>query len=355
MNRLKMVILIVSLTVLAGAYSARSHVFPNRKPSIAYPKTIELGERDHGDIITHEFSIANRGSAMLEIDNVSTTCSCSGLERVVDGVIAPVLAISIPPGEAVPLSVRLAVRGLPGNATRTTLRFRTNDELQPMGQIELLVDRIRGMYFSPAAVVFGATAVKLRKQEVVELRDLAGDHFSVDSIACSDSEHIHAKLLDDEAGPNRATRSLARIEVSVSSATSATIFGDVQVRVGTSKGQKLVCLPVSARFDRPVEVVPSTVYLPRASEKGSIYSVTCLCRSNLGFPLRLVPQQVPDGMAVIAQNGGEEASTQSLRIEWDATDKRAPPGQYVVRLVAHVRDSQYPIEIHVHCRGQEAP
>jgi hypothetical protein len=49
-------------------------------PVIIFPSTIDLGEREQGQVVVTRFTISNDGVGDLQIQDVSTNCSCSGLE-----------------------------------------------------------------------------------------------------------------------------------------------------------------------------------------------------------------------------------------------------------------------------------
>jgi hypothetical protein len=339
----------VSALVAAVGYAARGHV-PVAPPAIDFPETIELGELDQGQVVSQGLSISNRGGSPLQIGNVRTNCSCSGLEREVEGTAESVTELTIPPGEAVDLRVRLAVRGTPGLPLRTTLAFGTNDPLRPVGQIDLVVSRIRGVASNPTAVVFGTVPVGRDPQQVVELRDLAGDRLAVERVSCSDTERFAARVLpNDENSPN-----LVRIEVTARTAASGTASGEMRVEVNTTKGQKTVVVPVTARVVAPVEASPSRVCLPRSSAGGPLYHATCVCRSASGKPMKLTPEGVAQELSVVVSGAPDGSSAQLVRIEWVGPRGDAEIRERVLRLKASVESDEYPVEIRVTCKQSGA-
>jgi hypothetical protein len=54
-------------------------------PVAELPEVIDLGAREIGDVVVVPFSIANRGGEELVIDDIRTSCSCSGIEREIEG------------------------------------------------------------------------------------------------------------------------------------------------------------------------------------------------------------------------------------------------------------------------------
>src|SRR5258708_8966184 len=83
------------------------------------------------------FSIVNVGGHELFLDNVSSSCSCAGLEREVNGHLARIESLRIPAGEQRELMIRSNVRGSVGASMVNFIHFHTNDPSLPTVAIEL--------------------------------------------------------------------------------------------------------------------------------------------------------------------------------------------------------------------------
>src|SRR5262245_39171196 len=79
-------------------------------PLIELPDTISIGNREMGDIVVVPFSIGNRGDQELVVDQVHTSCSCTGMEQQKDGKFYRVEAMRLRPGERADLVMRVSVR-----------------------------------------------------------------------------------------------------------------------------------------------------------------------------------------------------------------------------------------------------
>jgi hypothetical protein len=336
---------------VAGGYAVRGFVSADVSPLIEFPDAIQLGELDQGKVAIGRLVIANRGGSELRVGNVRTNCSCSGLEREVNGTVEAVTDLTILPGEAVGLRVRMATRGEPGQPLHTVLAFGTNDPRRPEGQIDIVVSRIRGIASSPAAVVFGNITLGQELTQTVALRDTEGKPLVVESVTCSDPDRLTARIIPGGPPGVEAALNAAYVEVSARAAAPGTIQGNVQIRIATATRDKVVEIPVTARVIAPVEVSPSRISLPRASADGPLFHMTCLCRSASGQPLMLTPLDVPPSIAVTVQEG--DGAARLVRIEWRPPGERTAPGQQIVRLKAQTEGRDYPLEIRVDCKLPE--
>ncbi|MBC7855975.1 MAG: hypothetical protein IAF94_21305 [Pirellulaceae bacterium] len=110
---------------------------------------------------------------------------------------------------------------------------------------------------------------------------------------------------------------------------------------------------MSGRVAAAVEVSPSFVVLPRASEAGPIYLGECVCRSTQGKAFTLSADTPPTGLSVVLGTPAADFS-QAVRIEWDpAKDVERPArGFPKVRLRAIVEGKETIIDVGVYCRTQ---
>src|SRR5262245_22483567 len=99
-----------------GAFERQWAIMTQSAPVAEYPERIDLGEREVGDQVTARFTIANRGGGVLTVEEIRANCSCSALEREVDGRLTPVDSLRLAPGSAADVQVRLAVRARPGTS-----------------------------------------------------------------------------------------------------------------------------------------------------------------------------------------------------------------------------------------------
>jgi hypothetical protein len=110
-------------------------------------------------------------------------------------------------------------------------------------------------------------------------------------------------------------------------------------------------VPVSGEVVGPLEVLPTLLVLPRASEAGPLYYASCLCRSTEDKPFTLTVDSLPEGLKARI-DPGEAPNTYLVRVEWGVKEgTRTETTRKVVRLRAKVGTLESTLEIPVLCRG----
>src|SRR5205085_2712416 len=153
--------LVVPILIGVGGYASRMSdwghwIWRPSTPVMECPQLLELGERELGEVALSRFTIANIGGGDLIIDQVQTNCSCTGLEREVDGKLERVESLHLRRGERADLDIRVSVQGYPGKPSQNVVRFRCNDPERPISEIKVLVSRVNAAVTTvPTSVVFG--------------------------------------------------------------------------------------------------------------------------------------------------------------------------------------------------------
>jgi hypothetical protein len=321
--------------------------FSKSAPRIAYDARVDLGEREPGEVVAREVLISNVGGAPLEIKNVRTSCSCSGLEQSVNDRFEPVSELNIAPNTTARLRARLAARGLPGGVVSTTILFNTNDPMHPIGQLELYVSRIRGIQSTPTAVMFGLLAVGEKSKRTFTLTDVSGMPFSVTALSSSNPSQFTASLLASDHTQLGLPVREATLEVVPATTAVGDFLEQIRVQITSSACTKTVEVPVSARVSDPVQILPAVISLPRYSEPAPLYFTTCVCRAVWGQNLTVEPAEIPEGLSVVMSNSGETAPTRILRVSWQPTDSEAPVGPKTIKLNAVIDGRKFPLELRV--------
>ena len=164
----------VPLLVAVAVVGGRSawHMSGQRKPALECPEMLDLGERDRGEIALCQFRVRNSGRALLTLDQFQTSCSCTGIERTVDGHSVGVRSVELGPKQDLELTARMAISAPQGQSQVVYVHFRTNDPAEPAHHIQIVVPRVRGgVYALPKAVVFGSIRVGDRAVRVLDLYD----------------------------------------------------------------------------------------------------------------------------------------------------------------------------------------
>jgi hypothetical protein len=181
-------------------------------PLVEMPAILDLGNRELGETVVVPFAIANRGGEMLVIDNVRTSCSCTGIERQEDGKFLTVERLEVNPGESAKLVMRVAIRGVPaGAATRVVVFCRTNDPTTPEARIEAVVTRVSaGVHATPKALAFGMVGVNEVIRKVIVIHDTATPPRVVDHVSTTMPGRVAAQLLPTEEWPRVAPGKLGK-------------------------------------------------------------------------------------------------------------------------------------------------
>ncbi len=350
-------LLIVVASYLATTEAVRRIWSPalRRDPTVDYPAELDLGEHEIGDEVVTPFVIANRGRGELVVDQIRTNCSCTGMERELEGQYVRVESLRLRAGEQVHLVMRVSVRGVPvGAAMLNVVEFRTNDPSHPSGRIEAVVRCVfGGISCNPPSVVFGTVPVGTRIQQVVEVRDTAVTPRAIERVSVTRPERVLARLVPAAEQP-RGTESqenngtlVGRVEVTVETGSPGEVDDFVRIHIaGREKNPDE--LVVIGRVTAPVEISPSLLVLPRASSGGPVYSGKCICRSTQGKPLTLSVDSVPPGLtADILAEGAE--GVRVVRVTWDPHRGKPPvDGQrQLIRLRAKAGEDEAVLELSV--------
>jgi hypothetical protein len=298
---------LLSLGVVA-LYSAR-HSFlppaPDGPPRFDCPAELDLGTREMGELAVAKFTIANGGGAELVIDQVRTSCSCTGVERERDGQYFRVEEIRLGPGERGDFAMRVSVRGVPADSEAVnTVYFRTNDPDQPEGQIRAVIRRVTaGVFASPDTIVTGTVLVGGVVRHAVDIRDDAAQPRRLAKVSTTGSGRVTAKLLDGTGPPTPTDRTargvlIGRVEILVDTSTPGEIDEPVTVHV---QGRELTpdSIRIVGRVAPTIEVTPAVIVLPRRSSSGPVYSARCVCRDNKGRPIEVTVDSSPAGVSVV--------------------------------------------------------
>lgn len=288
-------------------------------PAISYTERIEFPECEIGEIAVGRVTIANRGGSELVIDDVSTSCSCTGLEREESGEYVKIVRLVVRPGEEVPLVVRVAVRGVPiGASTATSVYFRTNDPNYPNGTITTAVGYVKGgVHAVPGSMMVGSVPIGASVVRTIDVRDDALRPRRVESAVSSHPERVSAILLPVEAHerekPHPEGRLVARVEVTVHTATPGDIDAAVSLSLeGADRQPDRV--RVVGKVVAAAEVSPARVSLPRRSSSGPVYFAQCLVHSSEGQEFALSLSQPPRGVTATVSSPGETLPVHTVEI-----------------------------------------
>jgi hypothetical protein len=320
-------------------------------PVLEAPAVLELGERDHGELVVSRFRVANRGGAELIIDRVRSSCVCSGLEREVDGRWVGVETLRIEPGVEMELAIRISLRGRIGEPIRVSVGFQTNDPERPEANIIVHVSRLKGgVYTRPGGVSFGQVLLGRPATEILEVWDSARQPRVLRAATSSRPDRISVRILDD--GPVRQSEAgscIARIEVQANTALPGPL--DASVILHTDDPNRAPDeVTVTGRVADLATVTPSLVVMPRASATGSVYSANCLVQSMTGRPMVVSVDEVSPGFTATVEPSSTSPNSVLVRVECISPKSAAesPSGRHRVRLSVRIGTDVVPLEIQVH-------
>jgi hypothetical protein len=274
-----------------------------KRPVLDYVRTLDLGERDFGEIAVGRFEIKNSGRAELLLDQLQTTCSCAGVEREVEGKLVRVDSVHLLPGDHAELVARMAVGARPGHGQAVQVFFHTNDPAQPLGTITLIVPRVKGpVYAEPCAVLFGTLPVGGRVGQVINLYDNGVPGRRIDTVRSKHPDRFEARLLPlaDQEEPRMhasAGRLIARLEVTARTETAGRLDGEIEVN-GEKEVSASAVIPVAGEVLRGVEAQPGILVLPRRVGQRFLYAAQVLLWSPDGRPIHVAKAPALPGFSV---------------------------------------------------------
>jgi hypothetical protein len=326
-------LLLASIPVGAGMLTVGLRSFWDRwiasYPVLDCPARIDLGERDLGEIAVTHFKIMNRGRSELLIDEFHTSCSCAGVEHEIDGKLVRLRAVRIPAGDEVQITARVAINQRPEMSQLVHIDFNTNDPVMPVGNVDLIVRRVKGGVFSePSAVVFQPLLVGTQAERVIDLydnrkrgravdkvRSTRPDHFQVRFIAV---EGRHSDLINDTAGGL-----IARIEVIPRTEHSGRLDGNIEVSLA-NEARRPDLIPVIGEVIPIVECWPDALVFPRRAGAQFIYSAQILVRDRDEKPIGVKLKSVPPGVVAKIEVVPERDDQRILQVNCNATGQPMP-------------------------------
>jgi hypothetical protein len=334
-------LLTFGLSSPAGRSLLNSFFIPS--PAISYPELIEIGEQEIGAIASAPFIIENNGTQDLLIEDIRSSCSCSGIGTEKDGKFTPISSLNIGPAQRADLSVRIAVQGRPGAPLRNTILFRCNDPKRPEPVIQIIVPKVMGgINAIPTSAIFGNVELNSPAHRIIEVFDGGAKSRTIEKITITHPNRFRARLLADvplQERPESSQALIGRIEVSAITTNPGPLDGEIQVFLA-NESRRPDRISVVGNVTAPVELCPSVVVLPRRSKEGPVYSAECLCQSSLGKPVHISLEECPPGVHVRFKPLIEASAKQTIYIELDKGAGHDVPKarSHTVRFRVHAGD-----------------
>lgn len=322
-------------------------------PALECPASLELGERELGEVALARFTIANRGGKELVIDEIESNCACSGLERETDGKFVRLTSLRLAPYERTNLTMRVLVQGAPGSATQNGVSFRTNDPTCATMHIDAHVSKITaGVTTVPTSIVLGTLRTTSESRKLMAVYDNAVRPRKIARVVSLDPARVAVRLLDrgaTDAAENELGTLIGQIEVEAGTSLPGSLNTEIAIHLENVHRPPTI-VPVIGRVVGPIELSPTMLVFPRMSDGHRVFVRNCLCRSTTDKSIRLVIESVPDEFTATI-SATENATEQLITVECkrDNEGHAARPGKYTLRLRAILDSEEVPFEISVLC------
>jgi hypothetical protein len=257
-------------------------------PRLECVNVIDFGDRNLGEQTTQTLAIRNVGNSELIIKNVRTSCSCSGLNRLIEGKYHEVKTERIPPHSEDSFQIRLSVRGVPvGTSFSSMLYIETNDPNNPEHTITLISRNVwGGILHHPNIASFGTVMTGAIAEQIIDFYDSQHTDRSITHFSTSDPETIFVRTIEQPQGallknPFPVTRPLQRVAIRINTVKSKSVDGFVYAHTNYPRDQAVQIQVVGFVKDN-LECTPNTLYCPTDSTQQSMWSGTLSIVSNHG-------------------------------------------------------------------------
>lgn len=326
--------------VVAAGWAVLDRRGPTVGPVAEFPAHIDLGDRQPNEAVTATLPLANPGDRELVVSDIDTSCSCAGLEVEQDGRPARVTGLTLPPGDRIDLTFRLAVGVPPGQGQQVLIRFNTNDPKVPAARVIATVPRVVGRPSAvPAEVAFGAVALGRPAAERFAVRANAVPGLRVVRVASSRPDRFTAAEAPAEAD------AVAGVRVELATASPGEVAGEVTVELAAADGTPhTVRVPVSGRVRRPVEPAPAHLLLPAGRETATAFLVGA---SEEPFTAAVVG--TPAGLTAALEAEPPLAGRFQVKLVVNRAAGTAPATGPVRLTVTPGSGAAFPLEVPVSC------
>jgi hypothetical protein len=321
------------------------------------PSLLDLGEQERGQVLVAHVPLANVGTADLDITDIRTNCSCTGLEIEEGGKFRRINRLTIQPGESKELTARWAVNGAIGDRVTTIVYFATNIPDQPEVQLQLIVPRISaGVEVFPKAVTFGRAPIGRTLREVVAVIDRSPTPRIPVKVTTS-GQRIKATMVPTNArpwdGPGGGTL-VGQVEVIADTSDPGEFGEQLTVWFGESRPITPTAFLVSGKVVRQVESIPSSILLPRMSDGGPQYNARCLLRSEGDSPFTVRVESCPPGWQATVHDPAKASGSKLIEVAYNKSlGGKITTDSSAIKLVATMDEKDVPLQIVVRVLDRE--
>lgn len=299
--KIKLFFLLVSAAAFGFATFEGTDYWITRHARLNAPASLDLGHQEAGARVAAAFKIRNDGRKPLVLDHFETSCGCLSVGVKEKDSIAPVTDLTVQPGEERELVANIAIRGAPGTQLREAVTFHTNDPEHSSHRLELLASVHGSLIVVPDSVSVGSIVIGELVHRHIEIRDggrrqglalseVRSTRPDVVRVGTITKRHDTDPKSGQDATPMRDSY---RVELHIQAPQEpGRIDGFVEVYL-QGEDNPASRVMVSGEAVAELEFSPPSLVLPRASDKGFMYTANTTLRSNRNEVFALIQRMCP--------------------------------------------------------------
>jgi hypothetical protein len=324
----KFILIWAALPVFAGIGAYFIQVYPQsqeiplqdkQNPILVCPETVSLGEQETECPVSAQFTIGNSGGSELVITGIRAACSCSGLDKIVDGRPERIAELRLNPGNSQKVAVRYFVTEPGGGSQENTVRFLTNDPLKPEFLVRLRIPKILGGVTALPKIIESGHVLAgekiIKNIEVINQSILA---YNVDRVDHPDGTPWLKCNWTKSRGNENNPSLLGTLQVIVEPHAVARLNSSIRIIFSEAKRAPLI-VPITGEAIPLVDISPKEIVFPRRTESGNVYFADVYCFFQTDDPFDLTFDGIPKGVTINSLPILENKS-RKYRIEFDSNE-----------------------------------
>lgn len=332
MTRLKKSLLLVIVPILIGV---GSYLFSNQKlhktinnsirgKAIAnFSRKVELDEFEAGKVIDRDLLISNTGNAPLIIDNVTSSCVCSGLLQEVNGTYHRIERIIIEPKQEKIFKIHMTPRGIIGKEFVANFTFRMNEDDNDIGEVHVVVKKVTGgVSLQPPVAAFGKLRLGEKSPTVVKILDFAAESRVIRTIACTRPDLFEVRLEQKKTEKIRRTENDDGVDIGhIVIIPKTTIASDLEGFVVVYLNDSCLSpdrIALTGTVVPDVSIKHARLILPKSSSDGLLYEQETECSSFTGTPFQITLKEAPSDLNVGITKNTDSSYSIKVRLNKDA-------------------------------------
>ena len=233
--------------------------------SIEYPKSIDLGHRYRGEILTIPFEVFNTGDDDLELSDFSTSCSCIRVEKEIDGKNIVAQRVIIPGRSKDTLKLRLSVTASPGRPEQHLCSFATNDPRVTRAEIMMTIPQIFGIAFTPSPILFNNVLADQHHTRELSIRNIGNSKTEIVSVQSSRFDLLSVEAVGtppNSTDLNSLGTDLGTYRITLAPQPPGQFRAEIRITVRTDTKTQIHTVPVYGTVVAFFVAAPNSMRLP---------------------------------------------------------------------------------------------